>query len=335
MSDIRNFYPIDFSETDDAKFFFSVITAAKRKALLSEEELRYVDTNIDLLLRDALKTSHKSFVRRETAKELIEGVFRVLDSAYPHTSDGVSEILDSVKNAKLDVYALKGKRICTAYLNNVRNRAYHIEHVMYKRRNLKMDFILGIKSEILYTDIYRAGGNSTTALLKVLDLEPPVTLDVISEGMDYMCAAFDLAAYLDAKEVLLAAAKSGIATADEIYYNRTFVTALVTSALLCAYFREDTLYVPSIKMFDAEDMLLEMTDGELCEFFRDCTRIFINRKGIDTDEVNRVTTEIEKLYAFTVNGGDLSEDTVAEASAKFVREKLHERGDFAKYLFVR
>lgn len=335
MSDIQSFYPIDISEIDASKFFFSVINAAKRKGLLAEQELRYTDTQIDILLHDALKSSHKSSVRRETAKELVEGVFRVLDCAYPHDNGGISEVVESVKNRTLAEYALSGKRKCAAYLNNALNRVYHIEHIMYKRRDLRMDFILDIKSELIYTDIYRAGGESTSSLLRTLGLKAPSTLENVSHGMDFLCAAFDLAAYCNADEVLAAAKRSGITANGEVYYNKAFVTALAVSFLVCAYLREDSVFVPKAKMFEAEDMFLEMTDSELCEFFRDAERIFINRHGIDTDEVNRVTTEIEKLYAFTIHENGLSLDVAAKEAAEFVKCRIRERGDFEKYLFVK
>lgn len=335
MSDIQSYSPINISEIDTSKFFFTAVNAAKRRGMLSEAELRYVDTQIDILLHDALKSSHKSYVRRETAKELLEGVFRVLDCAYSHDVGGITEIIDSIKVRKLDEYALKGKRACAAWLNNAMNRVYHIEHIMYKRRDLRMDFILEIKSELLYTDIYRAGGESTSALLSALCLAPPATLECVSQGMDLLCAAFDLAAYYNAKEVLAAAARSGITAGGDVYYNKGFVTALTVSALVSAFLREDSVYVPKEGMFEVEDMLLEMTDAELREFFLDCIRIFVNRKSIDTDEVNKVSTEIERLYAFTVHDGGINPYVIAEECVMFVREHIKERGNFEKYLFVK
>lgn len=335
IPNIQSYCPINISEIDTSKFFFSTVNAAKRKELLTEAELRYTDTQIDILLHDALKSSHKSSVRRETAKELLEGVFRVLDSAYPHDVGGIAEIIESIKGRKLDEYALKGKRACAAWLNNAMNRVYHIEHIMYKRRELRMDFILEIKSELLYTDIYRAGGESTKAIVSTLNLELPTTLECVSQGMDFLCAAFDLAMYYNAKEVLAAASRSGITAGGDVYYNKSFVTALTVSALVCAYLREDSVYVPKKGMFEVEDMLLEMTDIELHEFFLDCIRIFINRKGIDTDEVNKVSTEIERLYAFTVHDGGISPDVISKAAVGFVREHIKERGNFEKYLFVK
>ena len=99
---IVGFCPITPDEIDPSKLFFSVVSCARAKDVLDSADLNYTDTQIGLMLNDAIAASRKSYVRRETAKELVEGVFRLLDTLYSPTTEGISAILADIKERKLE-----------------------------------------------------------------------------------------------------------------------------------------------------------------------------------------------------------------------------------------
>ncbi len=333
-SGIVGFCPITPDEIDPSKLFFSVVSCARAKGVLESADLNYTDTQIGLMLNDAIAASRKSYVRRETAKELVEGVFRLLDTLYSPTTEGISAILADIKERKLEQSRKQAQQHGSTLLGLARNRIYHIEHIAQKYPGLCLDFVSDLKAELTYTDIYRIGGETTPRLVGTLGLEMPAKIAEISARTDLLCGLCDLMCRLSPKAVENAAYARGSVASGELRYTLNFIMSVTLGALYAAFYRLDTPMIPLAKIIDIEDDIFELTDDELMAVYCDYIDIFINRHKIDTEEYSKASSELLRLYAFCIHDGSdgISKEFIASALVKFVRKSCRTKTDVKKIL---
>lgn len=329
---IQKHYPIGIDEINSDNLFFSAVRVAKEKGLLEEAELIYVDRVVNLLLSDSAKTSGKSYIKKDTAKELLQGIFRVVDSAFDPSN--ISEIISCIKERRLENVCNDAVKNNASFLQRIRNNVYHLEHLNYKYPLFNLQFAIRMKQLLTYTDIYRFGGENTEFIHSFCGISTPAKIKEVSDRIDILCAMSDLMCRMSASEIATASEKAGLTVGlAETTYSLDFISRASLSAVFCNFYGFEGVFLNYAYYNGIRDLVTELSLEELSCELCDYLKIFMLHHSIEINERNNATTEIERLYACVIADDYISLKRLAKYLAEFLIVKLRCGKKLEKILF--
>lgn len=297
MGNIEKYYDLRRTEIDIGNLFFSTVSKAKEKGIFEEAELVYIDRTLHGMLEETARLCGKGYIKEDSARVMLKNIFMILDSVF--SPSDIPEIISCIKEKRLWDMWQKGVSESIAAFDRTKKNFFHLEHFYYANPTLRADFVIKLKNDYAFTNIYTHSFERAKFTKAFFLFSEQESFRAVSTRSEVLCCESSFLGKMKYEDLLPIIRERGLERANgEIKYTASLFDAVTLSMCFAAFYRCDGFYPGKAYAKDILSELVSSEEEELTESLESYIRMACTRYGVEiSDKSASLGENILNVYA--------------------------------------